>query len=632
MKKILIVVSLLILIGLGGCSNNLFCEINPGDDKCLVEYTPITNDTTGDIQNSQELTVESKTDNYSFTIPKIETFTYTNNPGITYVDAQEFLYVMQGGLRYYSVSVDGDQMTLEFKTPMGSYLNFYTYDMDIDATENTVYFSDINFSSDFNISPNISYSSDMTVTDSDYQEGDYETTIDLDNYDIDIIEEDGALFMPLYLANLLFTGDSVNTYESGDKLYVVSDFQEATDIFNHQEITDPAEEQNLITNTVNYTALFFDYFYGLKEFFGVESYKDVFLAEGFYDAESIAEFDEMLQTYIYSLNDLHTGVVDYGDNATLVQTPRAPEDSRLYKVYSVYQSDACNYRDYEFKFTEYPAYYVLELNEFTLDTATYLKDNLVDLNPDKPIYIDLGCNSGGVLLAVFEMMSYLTDNQFAFKYKNPASGEVFTYYYQSKTERALPNTFYLFTSPMTYSAANLLTSLIKDNDLATIVGYPTSGGACSVIYTVLPNNLVLTHSSLMAILNQNGDIIEDGIQPDYQLEQGYSMTDTLDYVYQYYENNILDTITDQSTSTQVNLDLTTKSLPDDIYFDHYTIEITDPETGDVYSSEEVDNINFNYTKTMDVVNGTYSVHVYVSYEYKGILATGDLYTNIINTP
>lgn len=374
--------------------------------------------------------------------------------------------------------------------------------------------------------------------------------------------------------------------------------------------------------------MFFDYFYGLKEYFGVDSYIEVFETLGFYQIDTLKEFDEMLSSFIYTLNDLHTSIIDFGYNEEQV-TPAKPEsDSKIWRVYNVYTSDACINRDYEFKFTEYDNYYILELNEFTLDTVDYLKNNLVNIDLTKPIYIDLACNSGGNLIAVFEVLAYMTDESIEFRYKNPASGEVFINYYKSNSNQNLPNPFYLFTSPMTYSAANLFTSLVKDNELATIIGEPTSGGACSVINTVLPNNLVMTHSSMMAILNKDDEVIEDGISPDYEIDYSYSLTDTLDYIYNYYDDFVIKNITSNYINNKLSLDLTASYLPEDMTFINYQIIIKDTKALTIYSHEEVDSFEFHYEKLLE--NSHYQIEIYVNYKYKGINVTDKIYLEFVN--
>jgi len=629
MKKILIIIAFVIATIIFLFFNGFYCDVNSNFDFCEISYTPITNDQEGIIQSDKTLEVKDSSDTFDFTTTSIHIFKNLENQGIPYVDAEEFLYVMHEGLTYYHVNID-DEFSLTYKVNYNNIpFNRYTYEMDLDASENTIYYNDVSFEGAFNVNPNIDYDTNVSVIGGNYQGGVASETIDLDDYDIDIVEEDGVYFIPMYLANLLFTGNSLNVYQTDDYLYIISDFNDKEDLFTHQVIENSEVEANIVKNTVNYTALFFDYFYGLKEFLGVDSYINVFESLGFYQVNTLKEFDEKLSAFIYTLNDLHTSIIDFGYNGDEVIPAKPKNDSKIWKVYNVYMSDACKNRDYEFKFTEFDDYYILELNEFTLDTVNYLKNNLVNIDLAKPIYIDLACNSGGNLIAVFEVLAYMTDEKIEFRYKNPASGEIFINYYKSNSDINLPNPFYLFTSPLTYSAANLFTSLVKDNELATIIGEPTSGGACSVINTVLPNNLVMTHSSLMEILNKNDEVIEDGISTDYEINYSYSLVDTLDYIYQYFDTFVIKDITSNYSDNQLNLDLTASYLPEGMTFNNYQIIIKDTTSLTIYSHDEIDALEFHYDKLLDTSQSHYQVEIYVNYEYKGISVTDRVYLETI---
>jgi len=77
--------------------------------------------------------------------------------------------------------------------------------------------------------------------------------------------------------------------------------------------------------------------------------------------------------------------------------------------------------------------------------------------------------------------------------------------------------YYIITSEATFSAANLLASLVKDNVLAIVIGDDSLGGACALGLTVLPNGSIITNSSNNSFTNKDGLLIEDGIEPDIYL-------------------------------------------------------------------------------------------------------------------
>ena len=51
--------------------------------------------------------------------------------------------------------------------------------------------------------------------------------------------------------------------------------------------------------------------------------------------------------------------------------------------------------------------------------------------------------------------------------------------------------WYILTSPVTFSAANLMTSMAKDGGFATIIGQDSSGGASSIEVILLPDGQAL---------------------------------------------------------------------------------------------------------------------------------------------
>ncbi len=631
MKKLLIVVGLLFVLAMSGCSSQMMCNLNPDLAACQITYDPITNDTTGEVTNDEVLNVFDSAEEYDFSITELHTFSYTDNAGIPYVDIEEFLYVMHEGLLYYDVSIR-DTFTITFTVNYGSSIfGGYQYQMEIDAIEHTLYYNDINFAGEFNTGQDISHESGLDAVSSDYTEGNLEYTIDLDDYNIKIVEEDGIYFVPLYLANQLFTGDYLNVYQNGTSLYITDYFDEMdTWVVGSDDTLSGATEANIIENTQNFVAFFFDNFYGLKEYKGVDSYLTLMEEQGLYDVTSMAELDEWIFDFVIGLNDLHTSVIDLGYLSSGTVINMLQDGTKWKDFYDVYLSDACYEREVEIDFREYDDYYILELNEFNLDTLSYLETHLVDLDSEKPIYIDLACNPGGSLVAVLELLTFMTNDPITFTYEITKTQEIYSQGLQSSTPRAVENEFYLFTSKMTYSAANLFTSMVKDNQLATIIGNDSSGGACAVIYTVLPNNMIITYSSYMAMMNDAGDIIEDGIDTDYYYGASNSIMDMLNYVYSFYVLNTDVAITDNTVGNSVDVAIETNNLSPLVDFDQYEVVVTNYTTGEVLGSESYDSTSFHFSNSF-TSQSQMEVVVYVTYTYLGNTVRVPVYDIITNT-
>jgi C-terminal processing protease CtpA/Prc len=92
-------------------------------------------------------------------------------------------------------------------------------------------------------------------------------------------------------------------------------------------------------------------------------------------------------------------------------------------------------------------------------------------------------------------------------------------------------------SPVTFSAANLMAAMAKEEGIATIIGVQSSGGASSISGTVLPSGDVFFMSSTNVINVQisEGEFesVEYGVVPDYEYP-GLSKL----YDYEYLQNVI----------------------------------------------------------------------------------------------
>jgi SAM-dependent methyltransferase len=631
MKKLGIALLVILIITLNGCiGGDFICAYNPDMAMCEINYVPITNDTTGDVVSDLQLNVIDRAEDYDFTIDTIGTFAYSGNPDIPYVDAEEFLYVLQDGLAYYEVTID-DAFTVSYTVLGGGNEDSLTYEMslEIDLVNQTIFYSDFNFSGSFNGVADIDYETDILPLSSEYVEGEIEKTISLEEYNMQVVEEDGVYFMPLYLANLLFTGDHINVYKKANDMYIIDYFSEAVDVLDNSDISGSLDLDNILSNTVNYTALFFDYFYGLKNFKEVVSYKQVFEQKGFYDVTTFEEFDELLTLFVYELDDLHTSIYDYGYNGSAIEVDYPYTSSKLLDFYSIYTEDYCQVRDYEVKLTEYDRYYILEVNEFSLETKTLLAETLVNLDSRKPIIVDVGCNSGGALIAVWELLFYMTDQSISFYSSMPATNEMSHDVFYLENSRALDNDFYIFTSKMTFSAANLFTSMAKDNNVARVIGDHTSGGACAVIFTVLPNNLVLTHSSHFAMVDKNYDIIEDGVAPDFYYEESHEASEVFAEIFKDSSILVTTNLTDQSTINLIDFEVSCTKKTDLISIKSMRLEVIDPIDQSIIDAYQINGRVLDYTDPISNVS-SYTINIYCRYEYYGVEVDYLLYSKTIS--
>ena len=133
--------------------------------------------------------------------------------------------------------------------------------------------------------------------------------------------------------------------------------------------------------------------------------------------------------------------------------------------------------------------------------------------------IDLRCNSGGSLLGVLELMTLLTDLPIPLNVYNPQTGTYEKQNIVNYTPKALDVNFFVLTSEVTFSGGNLFASFVKDMNAGLLIGTASSGGACAIDLSVMPDGSIFVASSNVVLMNTNDEITEFGIIPDILLTE-----------------------------------------------------------------------------------------------------------------
>jgi C-terminal processing protease CtpA/Prc len=145
--------------------------------------------------------------------------------------------------------------------------------------------------------------------------------------------------------------------------------------------------------------------------------------------------------------------------------------------------------------------------------------------------MDLSYNGGGNVGAVFRLLGYMTEENIQYSSMNPVDGSATTYFYDS-TYVAHDYEWYVMTSSVTFSAANLMASMAKEMGVATIIGTKSSGGAASIGLFVTPDGTILLRSTLNVFANvtvdenenRNYTSVESGVVVDYNLDNPFNNT------------------------------------------------------------------------------------------------------------
>ena len=153
------------------------------------------------------------------------------------------------------------------------------------------------------------------------------------------------------------------------------------------------------------------------------------------------------------------------------------------------------------------------------------------------VVFDLSYNTGGNLGAVLRIFGYMTEDQILFHSQNPADGSAVTYYIESDYD-AFDYEYFIISSSVTFSAANLMVSIAQECGFATIIGQKSSGGASSigVVMTPLGSSLLISTNNVLStrVMDELGEweyiSIENGIEVDYHMDDVTSDQEIIDII------------------------------------------------------------------------------------------------------
>jgi hypothetical protein len=166
------------------------------------------------------------------------------------------------------------------------------------------------------------------------------------------------------------------------------------------------------------------------------------------------------------------------------------------------------------------------------DSAMYMEFMLQEMLEEKPgminIILDVSANTGGNVGALYRVVGFITDQPFAVSGIDRDTGGASTYHVQiTGTPSYAHLNWGLLTTPMTFSAANSLATIFKENALGPIIGVRSGGGACSITPILLPNGTAFTMSSNNINAYRTGSGTDEdpyvyvnnefGIVPDYPI-------------------------------------------------------------------------------------------------------------------
>ncbi len=382
-------------------------------------------------------------------------------------------------------------------------------------------------------------------------------------------------------------------------------------------------------HTENYLALYFDYFYGLKGERNVSSFIEYLDDYNFSILTPDFKIVDSIFKFISSLDDLHSDVIYYGTDIPDLDLLFSGEyGEREEKIIDAYIQYECYQYEEAITFEEYEEYYLMNLIYFTEETSAVIKESLQGLDPNKDLIIDVSCNTGGFLLGVIELVSFLTDENIELSIRNSLSNELVTQTFYTQENTAVSNDIFVITSNVSYSGANLFASLVKDMNLGLIIGEDSSGGGFIVDTTVLPNGTYIMSSGVLNMLNDDYESIESGIEVDVDYIRTDNWYSNYKFIGHLFEN-LVDydvTHTDDNGSIQVSYTLHDNN---EYEINKIIVEVIDLDTG----SSILDESNFGTSFTVGgsfINTSSYSITVSVTFTINDIEVVEIIYDEVVN--
>lgn len=539
---------------------------------------------------SRQIALLNNCDEYKLKHDYIDTYFYKNG-NVPLIDVNEFVASLDGFIDTEKIRyvINESENCLTQKWLSGS----YTYEMSVYWDSNKIYVNDFGFFYVTNDITGTNYSAHHKWLDV-YSSNEKSITFNTGNYYFDILYYQSKVLIPLPIlnvlfcsvnqANLLYNGDEYHFYYGSPSKSVIASMRESQ--LNGTECPNDVRKA-----TINGLLFTMDYFYGLKDEKEIDSGFVNYLTQG--QLENLWSNDcnvynaAYLQIFQRKIDELHTNLLFPSVyNALNDKFDIFSEENIGERWGEYYRSLDELQNNYKNKFGEIEAVRFdgktafIKLNEFRVAANNVLYDTSGNLKDDaweydtfyfmlhamsrikkqrgiENVVLDLTSNGGGTLGAMWSVLGFLTNRDIVLPSYNTLTKEFRLDYYAidsdddgdySDRDAYTQYDWYVLTSQNTFSAANDFVSVVKNMDIATVIGERTGGGMCSVMYSVLADGTAYRFSSNETSRYQYYDKesgkniyqqIESGIRPNFELDRKYFYDLT-------YINNFIEDITGQS--------------------------------------------------------------------------------------
>ncbi|MGD9761799.1 MAG: S41 family peptidase [Candidatus Izemoplasmatales bacterium] len=529
----------------------LTANVIQGTGKITYDFNLVVspNEEVNEVTSKVSLPFEGTSTEYIVANQESVDIFFVDNGAVPYIDIQSFVNLIDGAidasLLNFSIVAE-DQMRIDYEVEYEDFdgtmvtESFWAL---IDFTENTFTVQNYSFFENYVAETESDYGEGLTYVDASYIDG-QQVTIPLGFYNFDLlIHTEGEItyyLMPLHVTNLLFAGNIYyDVYYNGDKLWGIDTFTisgpdeaglallEQIRTSSYNSLTAPRDVR---WATYNFLALSIDYFYGLRDRYDVSSYYEILSAHA---KDIVISTDQYLYQKVfgvaYSLDDLHTSHVFTGYyeapfDITLYLNDLGPKTVQFYEgLWAMQDLLTLKFGSPDSlptvaRLIDDNKTAIIYLTGFTIDSPDAFKV-IMDGLPStvENVVIDLAYNTGGNLGAVLRIFGYMTENQIVYHSQNPADGAAVSYFIESDYV-AYNYNWFIVTSSVTFSAANLMASMAKEQGIATVIGKNSSGGASSIGAIYSPDGsclLISTNNVLSTYIEGEYYSIENGIEVEY---------------------------------------------------------------------------------------------------------------------
>ena len=391
------------------------------------------------------------------------------------------------------------------------------------------------------------------ITDS-YEKYGQAVIINVSDYGIDLIHQDDGYYLPLHLVSDIFMSQyDIGFIYNGSAVYagLGGEFSAFEDLFYNEDY--PAKRsKELAEFNYNELCLALDYIYGLKEQHDITDFDIMYTQTGLKDpmlsedpVESCQALYESINVY---LDDLHSSYLKniYVENNRLKSKHPVSEvlsgrdGERFTSARAEYYGDAVpGYEEIgNTAYITFDQFVYQSIDYYTEKAEDHLDDTMGlmiysferitrDNSPIENVVLDLSANIGGTVpSAAYVIAMFIRDGSISVK--DVTSNALVTQNFKADlnldrefddndTLRGKYNLICL-TSPVSFSCANLVPSVLKNSHEAILMGQTSGGGSCMVQHLTTADGSILQLSGpkLMSY-TKNGSFydIDRGVEPDF---------------------------------------------------------------------------------------------------------------------